>query len=128
MAFAKTKTSGNTGSWKYIEVSKGYYTVGGEKFTNKTRFAQKPCDKGHYCEGGRKIRCPAGRYGATMQLSNISCSGKCDAGYYCPPGSVSKQEKICGDFEGVRSPCYVTPTGLVENASEIGRAEVRIFS
>ena len=21
--------------------------------------------------------------------------------------SVSKQEKICGDFEGVRSPCYV---------------------
>ena len=120
MAFAKTKTSGNTGSWKYIEVSKGYYTVGGEKFTNKTRFAQKPCEKGHYCEGGRKIRCPAGRYGATMQLSNISCSGKCDAGYYCPPGSVSKQEKICGDFEGVRSPCYVTPTGLVENARRSG--------
>ena len=56
---------------------KGYYTVGGEKFTNKTRFAQKTVRiKGIYCEGGRKIRCPAGRYGATMQLSNISCSGK----------------------------------------------------
>ena len=120
MSFVDRKSPGNTGSWRYIEVSKGHYTIGGEKFTNKTRFAQRPCDKGHYCEGGRKIRCPAGRYGATMKLSNISCSGECDAGYYCPPGSISKQEKICGDVEGVRSPCYVTSTGLVENARRSG--------
>ena len=90
MRHLQKKTSGNTEAEVY-EVSKGYYTVGGEKFTNKTRFAQKPCDKGHYCEGGRKIRCPAGRYGATMQLSNISCSGECDAGYYCP--TFSKQTR-----------------------------------
>ena len=114
------KSAANTGSWKYINVSKGYYTIGGEGITNKTRFAQRPCEDGHYCVKGRKIRCPAGRYGATWKLSSIECSGKCEAGYFCPPGSNSSTQKKCGDEEGIRSPCYNTPTGTVESTRRSG--------
>lgn len=36
------------------------------------------------------------RYGATYGLSSRLCSGSCDPGFYCPPGSVSPRERACG--------------------------------
>ncbi len=120
VTFVDKKSPANTGSWKYVEVDTGYYSIGGEGITNKTRFAQRPCEPGHYCDKGIKIRCPAGRYGKTWKLDSIDCTGECDAGYYCPPGSNSSTQKECGDIEGARSPCYVTPTGLVESTRRSG--------
>ena len=87
-------TGMTTGSGVPKIVKPGYYTVGGEHLTNKTRFAQRICPVGHYCTDGRRIRCPAGRYGGSEGLPNISCTNQCDAGYFCPQGSWNKDYGI----------------------------------
>ena len=104
-------TGMNTGSSVPTVVTAGFYTVGGERITNKTRFAQRICPVGHYCVDGRRTRCPAGRYGGTEGLYNISCTDKCAQGYFCPQGSWNKDQVECG--RGTRSPCYTLPTGAV---------------
>jgi len=104
-------TGMTTGSGVPKIVKPGYYTVGGEHLTNKTRFAQRICPVGHYCTDGRRIRCPAGRYGGSEGLPNISCTDQCDAGYFCPQGSWNKDQVKCG--LGTRSPCYTHPPGTV---------------
>ncbi len=104
-------TGMNTGSSVPTIVSPGYYTVGGEHLTNKTRFSQRICPVGHYCTDGRRIRCPAGRYGGSEGLPNISCTDECDPGYFCPQGSWNKDQVECG--KGTRSPCYTLPPGNV---------------
>jgi len=43
----------------------------------------------------RGDRCPAGRFGAGG-ASSSSCSGPCQAGYYCPIGSGSASQTQCG--------------------------------
>jgi hypothetical protein len=50
---------------------------------------------GHYCADGIKVACPAGRYGDTLGLARITCSGLCQPGYYCPAGSISATEIPC---------------------------------
>jgi hypothetical protein len=40
--------------------------------------------------------CPAGRYGNREGLTSSSCSGVCEAGYYCPLGSTSSKQHVCG--------------------------------
>ena len=53
--------------------------------------------QGHYCPGdGSKKACPAGRYGNQQLLTTSDCSGSCEAGFYCPEGSVSSNEELCG--------------------------------
>ena len=55
--------------------------------------------QGHYCPGpgdGSAHLCPKGTYGDENQLSTSSCSGKCDAGYFCPEGSDNNQKEWCG--------------------------------
>jgi MinD superfamily P-loop ATPase len=48
-------------------------------------------------------------------LQNQSqCSGPCDPGFYCPEGSVSPTEKLCGDTDkycprGSYKPTMVSP-------------------
>ena len=62
-----------------------------------TRFASEAlCDPGSYCQLGVKTPCTAGRYGNRSGETNDSCSGVCEAGYYCPPGSTSPREQQCG--------------------------------
>jgi len=84
-------------------VQGGYYLPGSG---NTTDTGKQPCAAGYYCPGGtgNPVTCPAGsycdvaqltaakpcaggRYGATSGLTASSCSGPCDAGYICPPGS-----------------------------------------
>jgi hypothetical protein len=39
---------------------------------------------------------PSGFFGAASGAVAATCSGPCRAGFYCPPGSVSNNEKECG--------------------------------
>ena len=41
--------------------------------------------------------CPPGRYGARSGLETSDCSGVCEAGYFCPAGSVSPRQEPCTD-------------------------------
>lgn len=41
-------------------------------------------------------QCAAGRYGASAGLTSAACTGLCREGYYCPAGSTSSQEFLCG--------------------------------
>ena len=94
-----------TGASRPTAVTVGHYTVGGGNVNNNTRYDQALCEAGHYCEGGRKMQCPGGRFGASAGLANASCTGHCAAGYFCPPGSVSATAVECGSTRGVRAPC-----------------------
>ena len=49
----------------------------------------RPCEKGHYCQGGQSIQCPDGEYAPTIGM------GECST---CPPGSY------CDDPDGTSSP------------------------
>lgn len=72
------------GSVTPVSIRQGYYAVYMGHRTVKESHAEKPCPKGYYCVNGLAHACPAGRFGATEQLSRPSCSGPCAAGRYCP--------------------------------------------
>ena len=38
-----------------------------------------------------------GRYGSRRRLWNVTCSGLCREGYFCPAGATSETERECGD-------------------------------
>eukprot|EP00607_Mallomonas_marina_P001427 CAMPEP_0182423108 /NCGR_PEP_ID=MMETSP1167-20130531/8991_1 /TAXON_ID=2988 /ORGANISM="Mallomonas Sp, Strain CCMP3275" /LENGTH=888 /DNA_ID=CAMNT_0024601775 /DNA_START=434 /DNA_END=3097 /DNA_ORIENTATION=+ len=94
------------GSASPTRVSPGYYTTGGEERErlsprqehDLTRSSQKQCEPGFYClsDGVRRV-CPAGWFGSASGLSRSSCSGLCLQGFYCPEGSDSSQQMMCGD-------------------------------
>ena len=81
-----------SGSFLPQAVPSGHYSVGG---TPTTRGSVTVCPQGYYCLGGSKIACPAGNYGSTIGLDTAECSGRCDAGYYCPLASTSAQQVAC---------------------------------
>jgi hypothetical protein len=56
---------------------------------NVARVASIPCEMGHYCIGGKQYKCPIGRYGNSTLLSSEWCYGECEAGSYCPIGSIT---------------------------------------
>lgn len=93
----------------------------------RRRTNQAICPVGHYCTGGNKYPCPAGRYGSIEGLVDPLCRGNgsasllsyaprnptltldsvCPIGYYCPQGSV--EPIICpagryGDAPGLTTP------------------------
>lgn len=83
------------GSSKKMSVAKSHHSIdisanGGFTFTTE-------CRPGYYCEGGQAFKCPSGRYGDSSYLWNSSCSGICAQGYYCPPGSVTANQFVCGN-------------------------------
>jgi hypothetical protein len=92
-------------AWKPTPVSQGYYTIGGNAVTNRTRSDQRICELGHYCMHGRKIRCPSGTFGGEHGLSGPECSGLCHGGYFCPQGSHLATQVECGSNFGTRAPC-----------------------
>jgi len=52
------------------------------------------CGTGYYCPGGAansRTACPAGTYGRPLDvtLTSASCSGQCQAGFFCPSGSTT---------------------------------------
>ena len=61
-----------------------------------TRFREFPCDPGYYCLVGVRVKCPAGTFGSLGQETRPLCAGSCAAGYYCPLGSTSPYQNLCG--------------------------------
>ena len=86
-------------------VDLGFYTVGavsrsGEQQSEedvRNRVAQVECEPGHYCIEGVRYICPQGHSGMTSGLHEATCSGLCDAGYYCRGGSASSKQYPCKD-------------------------------
>jgi len=62
------------------------------------------CPVGSYCLAGKRIPCPAGRYGSLTQMINPLCTGPCREGWFCPPGSAYQQEQVCGTDASVFCP------------------------
>ena len=56
------------------------------------------CDPGFYSEEGASFcpPCAAGHFGANPGASSSACDGQCTAGYYCPAGSTSATQNVCG--------------------------------
>lgn len=84
-----------TGSTEPHRADIGYYTTGGDGST--TRVGQQRCEPGSYCVAGIRRLCLAGFYGHIHGQINETCSGPCAPGYYCPEGSISATEILCGD-------------------------------
>lgn len=61
-----------------------------------TRFREFPCEPGYYCLNGVRVKCPAGTFGSLGQETRPLCAGSCAAGYYCPLGSTSPFQNLCG--------------------------------
>jgi hypothetical protein len=93
-----------------IYVSEGYYTD--EDEPDDSRSSQQICPKGYWCEDGVRHPCDAGRFGETLGLSHMACSGRCLAGYFCRAASPSRHQYPCGNStvycpEGSKSPLLV---------------------
>eukprot|EP01031_Cornospumella_fuschlensis_P033632 gene33632-40683_t len=102
------------GSARPQTVRSGYYTVGeggeeggveigvagpGQGGDEAQRWAERQCPPGFYCVQGRRHLCRAGFWGGEWGAVIDTCSGPCDAGYYCPEGSTSPRQFLCGDSE-----------------------------
>lgn len=81
------------GSPHPLDVPAGYFTIGG---VESTRYDITIAPRGSYAVAGIVYRCPAGRFGAVAGLKSSSCSGVCAVGFYCPEGSVSAFQTVCG--------------------------------
>jgi hypothetical protein len=75
------------GSHRPTNVTVGHYTHGGDR-RNTTRVGQFECEEGHYCRGGVKRICPAGKFGAERGMTGEECGGTCPAAHMCPEGTV----------------------------------------
>jgi len=104
--------SSSTGVIKGCDpVQAGYYLPNTGSLNDADK---RPCTAGTYCPGGTanpvtcapgnycdvpqlaaQKPCPGGRYGATSGLTVSTCTGPCDAGYICPPGSVVSYAIAC---------------------------------
>eukprot|EP00937_MAST-01D_sp_MAST-1D-sp2_P001724 g1724.t1 len=101
-----------------FQATEGATTCGGACGTGywctEESAAQEPCGAGYYCpepgatrfpcaagryqtsatETGCEL-CPGGRFGNTTGLADPACSGACDAGFSCSPGSASHNGTAC---------------------------------
>lgn len=62
------------------------------------------CNPGAYFDGAKCSLCPGGTYGDRPGLTSPLCSGPCAGGYFCPEGSTSAKQQVCG-----RSVYYCPP-------------------
>eukprot|EP00970_Alexandrium_tamarense_P019930 scaffold14630_cov221-Alexandrium_tamarense.AAC.1 len=81
------------GSTEPSNVREGYFSLGG---TNITRYNQTFAPLGHYAKGGVLFKCAEGHYGDKVALTTDECSGLCEEGWYCPTGSTSQRQIVCG--------------------------------
>ena len=122
-----------TGQPNCTKVTVGYFTVGGGASLD-FRTGQSLCPIGTYCSGGVKYMaprgkytdttgvsglgsatpCPGGTFGSTDGLTTVACSGVCQEGFYCPPGSALPNGTSCGGAalfcpSGSEAPVAVSP-------------------
>ncbi len=51
------------------------------------------------CDNAVRHPCAGGYWGNSTGLTQETCDGQCDPGFFCPPGSVSPTQKKCGSTE-----------------------------
>jgi hypothetical protein len=61
------------------------------------RTAEVQCPRGTYCVGGMALLCPGGTWGPSTGLADVLGCLPCEAGFRCPPGSVSPRQHLCGN-------------------------------
>lgn len=83
------------GSGLPLQVVPGNFSTGGTSAASRT--GTSVCVSGsNYCPGdGLMYSCPVGVYGNVSGLSSPSCSGPCEAGYFCDTGSTSATQGKC---------------------------------
>jgi hypothetical protein len=96
------------GSGYPINVKPGYYTysfvedndttISDVDYQNIAYYTnEKLCEPGFYClHTGIRYKCPSGRFGNSSGMTNSSCSGSCESGYFCHKGSINSTEYACG--------------------------------
>eukprot|EP01138_Halocafeteria_seosinensis_P015194 gb/GECG01015507.1/.p1 GENE.gb/GECG01015507.1/~~gb/GECG01015507.1/.p1 ORF type:complete len:3818 (+),score=398.83 gb/GECG01015507.1/:1-11454(+) len=87
-----------SGSASPRDVEEGYFTVPEDSDVD-VRESQQKCPSGSYCKDGERFLCPTGRYGSAEGITDETCSGVCQDGYHCPPGSSSPREQTCSDSD-----------------------------
>ncbi|CAM9593374.1 unnamed protein product, partial [Ascophyllum nodosum] len=106
------------GSSAQSKAGVGYYTIGGiatatdfptadanvrigkvsdHPLSKATRTAEELCQPGYWCSGGLRHPCEPGSFGDAYGMTGSSCSGACSPGYICGSGSLSPEERPCGD-------------------------------
>jgi len=59
--------------------------------------------QGRHQGAGKCLPCPAGRYspssGGPGGFVSSQCAGECEEGYFCPAGSASPRQQVCGGVE-----------------------------
>ena len=83
--------TGATNSSSFTSCDAGYYCPAASGY-------QIPCPPGSYCPTSGMVEatpCPAGTYGDKVNAKDSRCSGPCDAGSYCSPGSISATQAQC---------------------------------
>ena len=74
----------------------------------RRRINQTICEPGHYCVDGLKEKCSEGFFGGNESLSSPECDGRCEAGYWCLPGSKSPMSRPCSHSD----PSKYCPQGI----------------
>ena len=85
-----------SGSKSPSSVSSGHYSTPEDAPTNR-RTGQSICPQGHFCVGGERKQCPAGRFSSVEGQTSSSCEGVCLDGYLCEAGSVSNRDEVCSN-------------------------------
>lgn len=106
-----------TGSAFPLFVRHGFYTTinqqnQSDSFESQTfikplthQEQEHECEKGYFCDKAVRYKCFAGTYGNRVRETSSNCTGLCEAGYYCRPGSTSSRQATCGN------PFYYCPRG-----------------
>ena len=107
--------SSKPGSNASQTVLPGTFSVGG---TVSTRQDVDDCPIGSYCINGEKKLCAAGYYGNAVKLSVSTCTGPCDVGFVCSPGSTSPDDSTSTCNAG-----YFCPSKSSSTENECGSAD-----
>lgn len=71
--------------------------------------AQARCEQGHFCTGGVREACAAGRF--QSGVARTSCSGACSAGFFCPAGSTTDKAEQCAPVASAHPEKFYCPYG-----------------
>ncbi|KDO16495.1 hypothetical protein SPRG_17985 [Saprolegnia parasitica CBS 223.65] len=79
----------------YVDI--GSYTPTPTGQTNVFGVIGNQCPQGSYCPQGSSnpTPCPAGTYGASPQLPNVSSCSMCDPGFICPTTGLVSASTLC---------------------------------
>ena len=104
------------GSIQPLHASPGQYTYGSSPDgTTDKHTSVASCSPGTYCTHGVQHLCPAGTY--CEEYSRVSAGPVCTAGFFCPPGSSSRQQQSCSDGNTCDKYCpEATSTPLIAAA------------